>query len=118
MQCRFGCRFSVHRALNNNGLVYPYVTSSREETTCRFCSSVLPDWKTPGLEAIQPVIVVYFEGVIHPVPVRHGPGAKEEFTEKIRELFNINAGETLILTFGAHVPQALQPAGCKVAGET
>lgn len=36
---------------------------------------------------MQPIMVVYFEGAIHRIPVKQGPDGLGEFTGKIRELF-------------------------------
>lgn len=58
----------------------------------RFCNNELADWKShltpeelkPEVSKVQPIMVVYFEGQIHRIPVKQGPDGLTEFTTKIR----------------------------------
>lgn len=58
----------------------------------RFCNAELADWKLhltpeelkPEVSKVQPIMVVYFEGQIHRIPVKQGPDGLDEFTGKIR----------------------------------
>jgi hypothetical protein len=58
----------------------------------RFCNNELADWKLhltpdelkPEVSKVQPIMVVYFEGQIHRIPVKQGPDGLTEFTGKIR----------------------------------
>ena len=82
----------------------------REESTCRFCSAELPDWKASfppsrvHRRPVQPLMAVALNGVIHQIPVKSGPGAMEEFTAKIRELFNIGPEAEIDVSFVCKVP--------------
>ncbi|KIY97492.1 hypothetical protein MNEG_10471 [Monoraphidium neglectum] len=66
-----------------------------EEKFCRFCNNTLDDWKAnltpkdlaPEVSKVQPIMVVYFEGQIHRIPVKQGPDGLQEFQTQIRELF-------------------------------
>jgi hypothetical protein len=61
----------------------------------RFCNNTLDDWKAnltpkdlaPEVSKVQPIMVVYFEGQIHRIPVKQGPDGLQEFQTQIRELF-------------------------------
>ncbi|KAG1675966.1 hypothetical protein FOA52_014210 [Chlamydomonas sp. UWO 241] len=85
-----------------------------EETQCRFCNSVLADWKsslTPeplALEVakVQPIMVVYFEGEIHRIPVRRGNEGLSDFTNRIRDLFRLPEDVDISLTFGCKEPMS------------
>lgn len=62
----------------------------------RFCNNELADWKLhltpedlkPEVSKVQPIMVVYFEGQIHRIPVKQGPDGLTEFTGKIRCVFD------------------------------
>jgi len=64
-------------------------------TPPRFCNSTLDDWKAsltpkdlaPEVSKVQPIMVVYFEGQIHRIPVKQGPDGLQEFQTQIRDLF-------------------------------
>ncbi|EFJ46303.1 hypothetical protein VOLCADRAFT_46480, partial [Volvox carteri f. nagariensis] len=83
-----------------------------EETNCRFCQSNLADWKAsltpenlkPDVQRVQPIMVVYFEGQIHRIPVKQGPDGLKEFTHRIRELFRLPDDVDISLTFGCKEP--------------
>ncbi|KXZ51012.1 hypothetical protein GPECTOR_14g253 [Gonium pectorale] len=83
-----------------------------EETNCRFCQCNLADWKTsltpenlkPEVQRVQPIMVVYFEGQIHRIPVKQGPDGLKEFTLRIRELFRLPEDVDISLTFGCKEP--------------
>ncbi|GLI64890.1 hypothetical protein VaNZ11_008281 [Volvox africanus] len=83
-----------------------------EETNCRFCQSNLADWKAsltpenlkPDVQRVQPIMVVYFEGQIHRIPVKQGPEGLKEFTHRIRELFRLPDDVDISLTFGCKEP--------------
>lgn len=85
-----------------------------EETHCRFCNSTLADWKAsltpdalkPEVEKVQPIMVVYFEGEIHRIPVRQGDEGLKEFTTRIRELFKLPTEVDISLTFGCKEPMS------------
>ena len=49
-------------------------------------------------------MAVALNGVIHQIPVKTGPGAMEEFTRKIRELFNIGPEAEIDVSFVCKVP--------------
>ncbi|PNH05678.1 hypothetical protein TSOC_008028 [Tetrabaena socialis] len=83
-----------------------------EETNCRFCHCDLADWKVsltpdnlkPDVQRVQPIMVVYFEGQIHRIPVKQGPDGLTEFTLRIRELFRLPEDVDISLTFGCKEP--------------
>lgn len=87
-----------------------------EETHCRFCNSMLADWKAsltpetlkPEVEKVQPIMVVYFEGEIHRIPVKQGNEGLSEFTNRIRELFRLPEDVDISLTFGCKEPMSGQ----------
>ncbi|KAL6759150.1 hypothetical protein V8C86DRAFT_1787232, partial [Haematococcus lacustris] len=88
-----------------------------EETHCsRFCQSPLSDWKAsltpealkPDVERVQPIMVVYFEGEIHRIPVRQGDEGLHEFTTRIRQLFSLPEDVDISLTFGCKEPMSGQ----------
>jgi hypothetical protein len=41
---------------------------------------------------VQPIMVVYFEGEIHRIPVKQGPEGLQEFQDKIRAVRGRAAG--------------------------
>ncbi len=63
-----------------------------EEKFCRFCNTNLTDWKShltpeelkPEVSKVQPIMVVYFEGQIHRIPVKQGDDGLTDFTTRIR----------------------------------
>ncbi|GAX77690.1 hypothetical protein CEUSTIGMA_g5133.t1 [Chlamydomonas eustigma] len=83
---------------------------------CRFCNSTLADWKAsltpdtlkPEVERVQPIMVVYFEGEIHRIPVKQGRDGLLEFTDRIRELFRLPEDVDISLTFGCKEPMSGQ----------
>uniref|UniRef100_A0A383VPL8 RING-CH-type domain-containing protein n=1 Tax=Tetradesmus obliquus TaxID=3088 RepID=A0A383VPL8_TETOB len=85
-----------------------------EERFCRFCNNELADWKLhltpedlkPEVSKVQPIMVVYFEGQIHRIPVKQGPDGLTEFTGKIRELFRLPEDVDISLTFGCKEPMS------------
>mmetsp|Transcript_19037 Transcript_19037/g.32574 ORF Transcript_19037/g.32574 Transcript_19037/m.32574 type:complete len:591 (-) Transcript_19037:575-2347(-) len=85
-----------------------------EETHCRFCNSALDDWKDsltpdvlkPEVDRVQPIMVVYFEGEIHRIPVRQGDAGLSDFTSRIRELFQLPTEVDISLTFGCKEPMS------------
>eukprot|EP00775_Hariotina_reticulata_P013231 gene13231-13362_t len=85
-----------------------------EEKFCRFCNAELADWKLhltpeelkPEVSKVQPIMVVYFEGQIHRIPVKQGPDGLDEFTGKIRELFRLPEDVDISLTFGCKEPMS------------
>ncbi|KAF8062971.1 hypothetical protein HT031_003810 [Scenedesmus sp. PABB004] len=85
-----------------------------EEKFCRFCNNELADWKhhltpeelKPEVSKVQPIMVVYFEGQIHRIPVKQGPDGLCEFTGKIRELFRLPDDVDISLTFGCKEPMS------------
>lgn len=87
-----------------------------EETHCRFCSKTLADWKSsltpenlkPEVQKVQPIMVVYFEGEIHRIPVKQGSDGVKEFTSRIRELFRLPEDVDISLTFGCKEPMSGQ----------
>lgn len=87
-----------------------------EETNCRFCHSNLADWKAsltpenlkPEVQRVQPIMVVYFEGEIHRIPVKQGSDGLKEFTNRIRELFRLPEDVDISLTFGCKEPMSGQ----------
>uniref|UniRef100_A0A7S0RQR2 RING-CH-type domain-containing protein n=1 Tax=Chlamydomonas leiostraca TaxID=1034604 RepID=A0A7S0RQR2_9CHLO len=88
----------------------------QEETTCRFCNNQLADWKAsltpealrPEVQKVQPIMVVYFEGEIHRIPVKQGGDGLKEFTTRIRELFRLPEDVDISLTFGCKEPMSGQ----------
>ena len=50
------------------------------------------------------MMAVALNGVIHQIPVKSGPGAMEEFSLKIRELFNIGPEAEIDVSFVCKVP--------------
>lgn len=87
-----------------------------EEKYCRFCNSTLMDWKEhltptelkPEVNKVQPIMVVYFEGQIHRIPVRQGPDGLAQFTTEIRNLFRLPEDVDISLTFGCKEPMSGQ----------
>ena len=87
-----------------------------EEKHCRFCNSALADWKghltpkelAPEVPNVQPIMVVYFEGQIHRIPVKQGPDGLAEFQSKIRDLFRLPDDVDISLTFGCKEPMSGQ----------
>lgn len=87
-----------------------------EETHCRFCTSPLADWKAsltpeglkPEVQKVQPIMVVYFEGEIHRIPVKQGTEGLKEFTGRIRDLFRLPEDVDISLTFGCKEPMSGQ----------
>ncbi|MEW5300094.1 MAG: hypothetical protein WDW36_003049 [Sanguina aurantia] len=87
-----------------------------EETHCRFCNHTLSDWKAsltpeslkPEVKRVQPIMVVYFEGEIHRIPVRQGGDGLNDFTLRIRQLFNLPEDVDISLTFGCKEPMSGQ----------
>ncbi|KAK9831492.1 hypothetical protein WJX81_002044 [Elliptochloris bilobata] len=83
---------------------------SREETRCRFCDGELPDWKpvlTPSGEEVaiaSPTMSVTFNGNVHHVTVRGGPGGYEAFIGDIRRIFGITAEHDMQLAFDCADP--------------
>jgi hypothetical protein len=69
----------------------------------RFCNNELADWKLhltpedlkPEVSKVQPIMVVYFEGQIHRIPVKQGPDGLTEFTGKIRCAAGLGLGVCL-----------------------
>jgi hypothetical protein len=57
---------------------------------------------------VQPIMVVYFEGQIHRIPVKQGDDGLAEFTAKIRELFRLPEDVDISLTFGCKEPMSGQ----------
>ncbi|GBF99335.1 hypothetical protein Rsub_11747 [Raphidocelis subcapitata] len=87
-----------------------------EEKFCRFCNTTLADWKAnltpkdlaPEVSKVQPIMVVYFEGQIHRIPVKQGPDGLDEFQSQIRELFRLPEDVDISLTFGCKEPMSGQ----------
>lgn len=87
-----------------------------EEKYCRFCHSTLADWKShltpaelkPEVTKVQPIMVVYFEGQIHRIPVKQGEAGLQEFQSQIRTLFRLPDDVDISLTFGCKEPMSGQ----------
>ncbi|KAI8471650.1 MAG: hypothetical protein J3K34DRAFT_227780 [Monoraphidium minutum] len=87
-----------------------------EEKQCRFCNTTLADWKAnltpkdlaPEVSKVQPIMVVYFEGQIHRIPVKQGPDGLQEFQSTIRDLFRLPEDVDISLTFGCKEPMSGQ----------
>ena len=88
---------------------------SREETACRFCDGALPDWKaalTPAAAAAAaasgacpaPTMSVTFNGVVHHVVVRGGPGGYAAFLTDVRAIFGIGDDADVHLAFDCADP--------------
>ncbi|KAG2426121.1 hypothetical protein HYH02_014836 [Chlamydomonas schloesseri] len=69
-----------------------------EETTCRFCFKVLPDWRPTLLgdsasedAGPRPLLAkVIFNNQVHILPILPGPEGKAEFKRRVNELFGLN----------------------------
>lgn len=63
-----------------------------EERHCRFCQTVLPDWKDrmhAGNKQSTPYMRVSFNGKTHKVPVKPGEEGQAEFAAAIRKLLTL-----------------------------
>jgi hypothetical protein len=85
-----------------------------EETACRFCNCALPDWKTvltpaaaaeaAGGGCPAPTMSVTFNGAVHHVVVRGGPGGYDAFIADVRAIFGIDGASAMQLAFDCADP--------------
>lgn len=78
----------------------------REEMHCRFCLTELPDWRDThsSLPKSNPIMTVIHLGQTYQVQVKGGEAGKAEFDRSIRDIFGLNGGDDIQLTFGCKVP--------------
>ncbi|KAK9815830.1 hypothetical protein WJX72_010393 [[Myrmecia] bisecta] len=88
-----------------------HAAGSREETHCRFCDAQLPDWRKvlspscmlAGTRCL-PTMSVTFNGQLHHIAVRSGPGGYQAFVNDIRNIFGITDECEMNLTFDCADP--------------
>ncbi|MEW5297457.1 MAG: hypothetical protein WDW36_000663 [Sanguina aurantia] len=81
----------------------------REESTCRFCSTILPDWKpalTPhNVKPVSPVMAIKFEGRTYKLKVRPGQAGLEDFQQQVQKLLGFEITSEFEVMFECKAPQ-------------
>ncbi|GMH45916.1 hypothetical protein BSKO_13879 [Bryopsis sp. KO-2023] len=83
-----------------------------EEQCCRFCQKALPDWRpflTPEclrreMSQAQPTMMVTFNKQVCFVPVKAGADGLSDFTDTIRQKFELENDAAINVTFGCRDP--------------
>lgn len=109
-----GCPKHVHRRCLAKWQLR--CAGKHEETSCRFCKEVLPDWRselTPGgLDLTSPVhivMAVILEGVEHRFNVEPGDDGRKKFESAVRTHFDVAQDHGLEFTFECNEPPASAP---------
>ncbi|KAF6253886.1 hypothetical protein COO60DRAFT_373109 [Scenedesmus sp. NREL 46B-D3] len=77
-----------------------------EEKTCRFCGSVLQDWK-PHMSSgakVAPYMRVSFNGKTHKVQVQPGEEGAKEFEQQIRHMLALPEDQEFDVIFHCRAP--------------
>lgn len=78
-----------------------------EETRCRFCNNVLPDWRptlTPSsLKPTSSVMSVRYRGVTHRITYTPGPDGLQHFLETLQSI-GIKVASASQVTFLCRAP--------------
>jgi hypothetical protein len=98
------CKMKAHRHCLSRWQLQK--AGSKEERHCRFCKTELPDWRDThsSLPKSNPIMTVIHQGQTYQVQVKPGEAGKVEFDRTIREIFGLNDGDDIQLTFGCKVP--------------
>jgi hypothetical protein len=83
----------------------PLPTDS-EEKTCRFCGTVLQDWK-PHMSSgskVAPYMRVSFNGKTHKVQVKPGDDGAKEFEQQIRRMLALPEDQEFDVIFHCRAP--------------
>lgn len=81
-----------------------------EETTCRFCKCVLPDWRhvlsPPALlpAPSDPVMAIVYQGQVVRLQVKPGKDGQDDFKRQIRKIFNLPDEVELCVSFDCKAP--------------
>lgn len=81
---------------------------TKEETRCRFCDQVLPDWRpniTPEhLRPAVPVMSIHFNNNTYWLEVHPGPDGLRRFQSEVRQLLGLKDNQEFDITFECKVP--------------
>lgn len=79
-----------------------------EETRCRFCNNVLPDWREsitpPDVRPAVPVMSIHFHNTTYWLEVRPGPEGLSKFQSEVRRLLGLSDNQDFDITFECKVP--------------
>eukprot|EP00878_Enallax_costatus_P013716 GHUV01014345.1.p1 GENE.GHUV01014345.1~~GHUV01014345.1.p1 ORF type:complete len:156 (+),score=15.18 GHUV01014345.1:338-805(+) len=78
-----------------------------EEKKCRFCDSILDDWKPhlmAGSKVSTPYMRVSFNGGTHKVQVQPGPEGAKAFEKEIRDMLQLPEEQEFDVIFHCRAP--------------